>query len=300
MRAAAPLREGREVDTLRRLERSGNMRQRIRMLISRASLEPGIFGILRPVLVWPEGISEHLEDAHLEAILAHEVGHLGRRDNLAAAVHMVVEAIFWFHPLVWWLGARLLEERERACDERVLELGSERQIYAESILRVCEFCLGSPLACVSGVTGADLKKRMEYIMSERVVRKLNFGKKLLLSAAALVAIGVPIIFGLMTATQGRAQSQDEGTANVPAFVTASLKPDKSSGRVALMFTPDGMTAKNVPLQMLLREAYKVEDDRISGAPSWVTSEKYDLQAKVERDYTDQLRQLRSRNKIKVA
>jgi bla regulator protein blaR1 len=159
MRAAEPLREGREVDTLRRLERSGNMRQRIRMLISRASLEPGIFGILRPVLVWPEGISEHLEDAHLEAILAHELWHLRRRENLAAAVHMVVEAILWFRPLVWWLGARLLEERERACDERVLELGSERQIYAESILRVCEFCLGSPLACVSGVTGADLKKR---------------------------------------------------------------------------------------------------------------------------------------------
>lgn len=287
MRAAAPLREGRELDALRRLERSANMRQGIRMLISRASLEPGIFGILRPVLVWPEGISEHLEDAHLEAILAHEVWHLRRRDNLAAAVHMVVEAVFWFHPLVWWLGARLLEERERACDERVLELGSERQIYAESILKVCEFCLGSPLACVSGVTGADLQKRMVYIMSERSVRKLNFGKKLLLSAAALVAVGVPIILGLMTATQSRAQSQDEGTAKVPTFATASLKPDKSSDRVGLMFTPNGMTATNVPLQMLLREAYKVEDDRISGAPSWVKSEKYDLQAKVDTDHTDQ-------------
>jgi beta-lactamase regulating signal transducer with metallopeptidase domain len=174
---------------------------------------------------------------------------------------MVVETIFWFHPLVWWLGARLLEERERACDERVSELGSERQIYAESILRVCEFCLRSPLACMSGLTGADLKKRMVYIMGERVVRKLNFGKKLLLSAAAFVAMGVPIIFGLMTATQGRAQSQDEGTATVPAFVTPSLKPDKSSGRVALMIKPDGMTATNVPPQMLLREAYKVEDSR---------------------------------------
>jgi beta-lactamase regulating signal transducer with metallopeptidase domain len=181
MREAAPLREGREVEAPRRLERKGGTRKRIEMFVSQTSLEPGIFGISRPVLIWPEGISKHLEEAHLEAILAHEVWHVRRRDNLTAAMHMLVEAIFWFHPLVWWVGARLVEERERACDEQVLELGSQRQVYAESILKVCEFCVGSPLACVTGVTGADLKKRMVYIMTERIVRKLDFTKKLLLS-----------------------------------------------------------------------------------------------------------------------
>jgi bla regulator protein BlaR1 len=102
MREALPLHDGREVEALRRIECLAGTR-RIEMLMSSASLEPGIFGITRPILVWPEGISEHLEDAHLEAILAHEVWHVRRRDNLAAALHMVVEAIFWFHPLVWWL-----------------------------------------------------------------------------------------------------------------------------------------------------------------------------------------------------
>ena len=57
-------------------------------------------------LVWPAGISKHLEDAHLEAILAHEIWHVRRRDNLAAVMHMVVASIFWFYPLVWWLGKR--------------------------------------------------------------------------------------------------------------------------------------------------------------------------------------------------
>jgi hypothetical protein len=128
------------------------------MLLSRTSLEPGIFGIFRPVLVWPQGISERLEDAHLEAVLAHELWHVRRRDNLADAVHMLVEAIFWFYPLVWWMGAWLMEERERACDEAVLESGGDPKVYAESILKICEFCVASPLACVSGVTGADLKK----------------------------------------------------------------------------------------------------------------------------------------------
>ena len=115
--------QGREVEALRRLEQAGGVRRKIEIFLSRASLEPGILGIVKPVLVWPQGISDRLEDAHLEAILAHEVWHVRRNDNLAAAVHMVVEAIFWFHPLVWWLGARMVEERERACDEEVLATG---------------------------------------------------------------------------------------------------------------------------------------------------------------------------------
>ena len=128
LRNAEPLQEGREAEALRKLQRIAGTSTSIDLVLSRSSLEPGIFGITRPVLVWPEGISKHLKDAHLEAILAHEVWHVRRRDNLAAAVHMFVEALFWFHPLVWWLGARLVEERERACDEEVVELGGERHV----------------------------------------------------------------------------------------------------------------------------------------------------------------------------
>ncbi len=158
IRGAAPVSKGRELEALRLMERSAGMQKPIAFRSSQSTLEPGVFGILRPLLLWPAGISEHLQDAHLEAILAHEVQHVRRRDNLAAAMHMVVEAIFWFHPLVWWMGARLVEERERACDEEVLRLGNQPHIYAESILKTCEFCVASPFACVSGVTGADLKQ----------------------------------------------------------------------------------------------------------------------------------------------
>src|SRR5262249_16646522 len=53
IRKSAPLQEGREVQTLRRLERTGGMRKATDMLLSRTSLEPGVFGITRPVLLWP-------------------------------------------------------------------------------------------------------------------------------------------------------------------------------------------------------------------------------------------------------
>ena len=289
-REAVPLREGREVEALRRIECITGMQQRIELLSSRAPLEPGIFGIAQPVLVWPEGISERLDDAHLEAILAHELWHVRRRDNLVATMHMVVEAIFWFHPLVWWLGARLVEERERACDEEVLESGSDRHVYAESILKVCEFCVESPLDCVSGVTGADLKNRIVRIMTESVARRLDFRRKLMLGAAGLIAVAAPVVFGLVNGTPSRAGSQPQTKgATAPVYDVASIKPNNSEiGLFKMMFVQDGFSATSVTLRMLIRTAYGVEDSQIFGVPNWVNSEKYDIEARMDSSVADGL------------
>jgi bla regulator protein BlaR1 len=218
IRGAAPVSQGRVVEILRRVEKSAGIRWPISLRTSQTSLEPGIFGIVRPLLLWPGGISQHLQDAHVEAILAHEVQHVRRRDNLAAAMHMVVEAIFWFHPLAWWLGTRLVEERERACDEAVLRLGNPPEIYAESILKTCEFCVASPLACVSGVTGADLKQRIVRIMTQRSVDKLGFLKKLLLVAMGTGAVAAPIVGGLIKAPAATAQSTRANRDTTPMMV----------------------------------------------------------------------------------
>jgi len=176
VRRTTTITNGRELDMLRRLERRGGITRPIALLASDGSAEPGVFGILRPVLLWPSRVGARLGDAQVEAILAHELTHVRRRDNLAAAMHMLVQAVFWFHPLVWYVGARLVDEREQACDEEVIRLGSEPQVYAESILKTCALCVESPLACVSGVTGADLKRRIETIMRNRTGDPLHAEK----------------------------------------------------------------------------------------------------------------------------
>jgi uncharacterized protein (TIGR03435 family) len=155
----------------------------------------------------PAGIVNHLEPRQLEAVLAHELCHVRRRDNLTGALHMIVEAVFWFHPLVWWIGARLVEERERACDEEVLRLGNEPQVYAEGILNVCKFYQESPLVCVSGIAGANLRKRIEDIMRNRIVHKLSLSRATLLAAAAVIAFAGPIAIGIVKAAASEAQSQ---------------------------------------------------------------------------------------------
>ena len=133
------------------------------VMSSPSRLEPGVVGIWRPVLLLPEGLADRLTSAQLNALIAHERCHVRCHDNLAAAVHMVVETIFWFHPLVWWIERRMIDERERACDEAVLRAGNDPDEYAEGILTVCRFTLRTPLACVTGVTGSDLRTRLESI-----------------------------------------------------------------------------------------------------------------------------------------
>jgi hypothetical protein len=218
---------GRELEALWKVGQAIRLPTALRLVSSTAKLEPGVLGIFRPILWLPAGIGDRLDDAELEVILAHELCHIRRRDNLLATVHMVVEAIFWFHPMVWWLGARLEEERERACDEEVVRMGGEPQVYAESILKVCEFYLASPVACAAGVTGGELKKRIEGIMTNRFTRELNFGKKLLLAVMATAVLAVPIVIGLMNPARSRAQAQ---TAVPPSFEVASLKAINSAMR----------------------------------------------------------------------
>jgi bla regulator protein BlaR1 len=258
-----------------------NMPLPMKTMVSPTPLEPGVFGVFRPVLLLPEGIAERLMPDQLEAIVAHELCHVRSRDNLAAAVHMLVEAIFWFHPLVWWIGKRLVDERERACDEEVLRLGNEPEVYAESILKVCEFYLESPLDCVSGITGSNLRKRIQNIMSNRVSQELSSGRKLLLAVAGTAVVTVPIMIGVLNAPRMRAQSQG---ASGLEFEVASVKPHKPQpGPLSVSTSVENgrLNYTNVTLKNCIRQAYRLRPYQVSGGPAWVADDRYDIVAKSE-------------------
>jgi len=162
--------------------------------------EPSVVGVFRPVILLPQGIDVQLTPAQLESVLLHEMAHVHRHDNLTGLIHRAVEVLFWFHPLIWWIGARLSDERERACDEDVLSAGIKAKTYAESILRICELYLKSPLPFASGMTASSLKARIEAIMTGRVAPRLTFGRKAVLAAAGCVALASPFVAGLVAQT----------------------------------------------------------------------------------------------------
>jgi hypothetical protein len=200
---------------------------------SASRLEPGLVGIRKPVIVIPAGIEQQLGADEMRAVIAHEVCHWRRRDNLLAAIHMMVEALFWYFPLVWWLGARLNAERERACDEEVLAHGNDPKTYAEGILKVCRIYLQSPLACVSGVSGAGLKKRMDLIMENRKSAAVSAVMKVVLGTAAFAALALPVALALSALPGAAVQAQPAASP----MLNAERRAEQALPRKAVPFNP---------------------------------------------------------------
>ena len=261
----------------------------IKAMSSPARLEPGVFGVFRPTLLVPEGIRDRLNPEQWNAIIAHELCHVRRRDNLTAAIHMAVEVIFWFHPLIWWIGKRLVDERERACDEEVVLTstgvqGCDPEVYAESILNVCKFYLESPLRCVSGVTGSSLKQRVREIMTHRNYQALNWTRKALLAVAASVTIVGPIAYGLLNPPVSHAQAPNSfsglQTSATKVFDVATVKVSAPESQGWQLGPPGhgAVTIRNLQLHRIIASSFRVQDSMVFG-PGWLDDMRYDIVGK---------------------
>ena len=100
-------------------------------------------------------------------MLAHEREHIARHDNLKAHMHRLVETLFWFHPLVWWIGRQMLEERERACDEAVLERGHDPARNTRPASSRCAAIAARVPFVSAAATSGDLTRRVSYISAIR-------------------------------------------------------------------------------------------------------------------------------------
>ena len=267
--------------------------------------EPGVVGIRRPRLLLPEGIVEQLTPAQLRSLIAHERCHVRCHDNLIAAIHMVVEAIFWFHPAVWWIETRLVDERERACDEAVLQAGSRPQDYAQGILEVCRRSAGVRLACVAGVSGSNLRARVEAIMQSQIGRPMTPGRRWALALALVAAVGGPVAGGVLSV-----QSQLVIPPSL-TFETASVTRDRRPGpgpqdpgplrlEASLMRRAMSRSAADLPrtgdgegrrfamggsVATLIQAAYDVTRFQLEGGPEWIFSDRYFIDARTPADAT---------------
>jgi len=245
----------------------------IRVRTAPTLLEPGIVGLWKPVILLPARIESYLTALQLEAVLAHEMCHARRRDNLTAAVHMLVETVFWFHPMVWWIGARLVAEREQACDEHVIAGTAEPIAYAEGIVTICRRYVEAPLMSVAGVGGADVKARIEAILSSRIGLRLTLWKRLALAAAAVTAFVIPLAAGAVnraTLTVELAQGVTPGRPPVDPetrFEVMSIKRFDTSGgaQPRISMTPGRYDVAGVPLSLVVGQALGSPVDRMPTA-----------------------------------
>jgi protein TonB len=140
--------------------------------------QPVTFGVWRPVVLLPPSLRERSEDVQ-DAVLAHELFHVERRDWAWVLVEEAVRAAFWFHPGVWWLVSRIQLAREEVVDELTVLLTGRRRIYAEALLAYADRTPLAPAAAFA--RRRHLVERLVLISKEAVMSS----KRVVLSCAVM-------------------------------------------------------------------------------------------------------------------
>ncbi len=155
---------------------------------------PVTTGVLRPMILLPSGWREW-DDAKLDAVIAHEVSHVARRDALTQRLSLLHRAIFWFSPLAWWLNRHLADLAEQASDEAALSCGADRSDYARTLLTFFEALQGAPGRVwwqgVSMAKAGQAEQRLERILVWKGSVAMHLKKSI---AVAVIALAVPVVY----------------------------------------------------------------------------------------------------------
>jgi beta-lactamase regulating signal transducer with metallopeptidase domain len=150
-------------------ERFGRLKERmnvagsVRLLTSSRPPGPHTLGWLRPVIVVPASAMTGLPVWHVEAILAHELAHVRRRDYLVSMLQSLVEALLFYHPAVWWVSRQIRVEREHCCDDTAASACTSVLDYAKALTALEAMRATSP-AWAPAASGGNLSSRIYRLL----------------------------------------------------------------------------------------------------------------------------------------
>jgi D-alanyl-D-alanine endopeptidase (penicillin-binding protein 7) len=220
---------------------------------------PLTVGWWRPVVLVPAALLAGMPAPLLEALLAHEIAHVARRDYLVNLIQACIEAVLFFHPVVWWLSARLRAERELVADElAATAIGDSRRLARalQSLASTTFAAAGAPL--VVSARGGSMLRRVEALVTQRP-RTASWKPALvvtLLSGAALLAqwpvvpAATDEVARWPLASKGQGAHAASTLLPVPAEVSArhALVLDEGTGQVLMARDADSV----VPIASLTK------------------------------------------------
>lgn len=201
---------------------------------------PAVVGILHPAVMIPESVLHVLDGRQLEAVLAHEVAHLARRDPLLNLVQHGIEILLFFQPAARWLSGRARIERERCCDDLAVARTGDPVVYAAALVELEAARL--PVAGVArrlalSVAGSRLAPRIRRLLAETDGRARGY-RRSGVAAAAIALSALPASFAggvswspacdLADEARPRIATQPRIATIAPSNVTSRV----DSGRVA--------------------------------------------------------------------
>src|SRR6266487_1994909 len=166
----------------------------VRLLQANGPAMPMTWGIRRPTILIPADADEWSAERRRDVLL-HELAHVKRHDFLTQLVARVGCAVYWFHPLVWLAATRLREERERACDDHVLNAGASPSVYATHLLEIARdlrAARATVLASVAMARPAQLATRLLHVLDTRRRRDTLSARSAVPAWIAAIVVVVPL------------------------------------------------------------------------------------------------------------
>ncbi len=183
-----------QLQTVREMQSDFRLKRPVQLLIGAGLATPMTWGIRRPVVVLPAE-AEAWTDERLRIVLRHELAHIRRWDCLTQEIARVGCALYWFNPLTWLAAQQMRAEREKACDDFVLNAGARPSEYAGHLVEIARryaaaaHCGGTvPMARPSG-----LEQRVAAILDER--RQRTAVGKVAATLIVLLVFGLALLLG---------------------------------------------------------------------------------------------------------
>jgi hypothetical protein len=180
--------------------------RKVALRISDYVISPLAMGVWRATVILPMSAVMGMPREELEAVMAHELGHIRRWDYLWNLMQTAVESVLFFHPAVWWLSRTVRERREVCCDEIAVECCAGAAVYARALLRLEEQrtvklrmamalggCGGSLLGRIRKVLGEDIGMESRMTSGVSVATAGAVIMALLLGPKASTAVAAPVL-----------------------------------------------------------------------------------------------------------
>jgi bla regulator protein BlaR1 len=212
--------------------RSG-VKQPVALLESALVQVPLVVGHLRPVILLPLGTVAGLSPACLEAILAHELAHVLRRDYLVNLLQTVAEVLFFYHPAVWFMANCVRTERENCCDDTATALvGGDPLRLARALTALAEWSQSAVVPAAPRLALAAMNRPGALLLRvRRLVQRRPAAPTMAegLMAGALVLGGLGLLGGSVALAGPLADSNHVAKPTAFDWQTGPTSPAKAAG-----------------------------------------------------------------------
>lgn len=245
------------IERFSRLSEKLKIEQTVEFLRSSLIETPIVVGWIKPVILVPAGVFLNIKPEQLEIILAHELVHIRRYDNLVNFAQGAIEIFFFYHPGAWWISRIVRREREYACDETVVEImEGSRLVYAEALANLEEIRLRANSNALPEIAvaanGGSLMKRIEKIIQRNAETQTSSKQSFWSASLALLLISAVVISVFSTqkslSVNAQAQSANKkiaiGFVSIPPADRTTNEPKDADTTLHLLI--EKLTAHKVP------------------------------------------------------